>query len=59
MARLSNNPDRDFSAGYQKKDELANWQAEPPLPLDDFFDDPVVLERIGQLIANSIRRSSN
>ena len=58
MARLSTNPDRDFSAGYGKAEpDLDRWQAEPPLPLDDLFNDPVIRERIGQLIGSAMRRS--
>jgi hypothetical protein len=43
MARLSPNPDRDFSAGYEKRDpEIDRLLAEPPLPWDDMLDDPVI-----------------
>ena len=57
MARLSPNPDRDFSAGYEKRDpEIDRLLAEPPLPLDEILDDPVIRERVGKLIGNAMRR---
>ena len=58
MARLSTNPDQDFSVGYEKSaPELDDWREVPPLPLDDLFKDPVVRERIGKLIGSAMRRS--
>ena len=58
MARLSTNPDQDFSAGYEKaQPDLDHWQDEPPLPLHDLFNDPAIRERVGKLIGNAMRRS--
>jgi hypothetical protein len=58
MRRLSPNPDRDFSAGYQKRNpEIDQLLAEPPLPWDDILDDPVIRERVGKLICNAMRRT--
>ena len=57
MARLSPNPDRDFSAGYEKRDpEIDLLLAEPPLPWDDILDDPVIRERVGKMIGNALRQ---
>jgi hypothetical protein len=56
MARLSPNPDRDFSAGYEKRDpEIDRLLAEPPLPWDDILDDPVIRQRVGKLIGDAMR----
>jgi len=55
---LSANPDRDFSAGYEKRDpEIERLLAEPPLPWDDILDDPAIRERVGKLIGNAMRRA--
>ncbi len=57
MARLSPNPDRDFSAGYEKHhSEIDRLLAEPPLPWDDILDDPVIRQRVGKLIGDAMRR---
>ena len=57
MARLSANPDRDFSAGYEKPDpEVERLLAEPPLLLDEILDDPVIRERVGKLIGDAMCR---
>ena len=57
MARLSPNPDRDFSAGYEKRDpEIDRLLAEPPLPWDDILDDPVIRRRVGKLISDAMDR---
>ena len=57
MARLSPNPDRDFSAGYEKCDsEVDRLLAEPPLPWDDILDDPAIRQRVGKLIGDAMRR---
>jgi hypothetical protein len=57
MARLSPNPDRDFSAGYEKRDpEIDRLLAEPPLPWDDILDDPVIRRRVGKLIGDAMDR---
>ena len=45
MRQLDDNPDRDFSAGY----ELLQYV--PEYSYRDVFDDPVVRERVGGLIA--------
>ena len=56
MARLCPNPDRDFSAGYEKRDpEIDRLLAEPPLPWDDILDDPVIRE-VGKLIGTAMDR---
>jgi hypothetical protein len=56
MERLS--ADRDFSAGYEKRDpKIDRLLAEPPLPFDDILDDPLIRERIGKLIGNAMRRA--
>jgi hypothetical protein len=55
---LSANPDRDFSAGYEKRDpEIERLLAAPPLPWDDILDDPAIRERVGKLIGNAMRRA--
>jgi hypothetical protein len=60
MARLPANPDLDFCAGYEKRDpDIDRLLAEPPLPLDDILDDPIVRERVGKLIGNAMRRTLN
>ncbi len=57
MARLSPNPDRNFSAGYEKRDpEIDRLLAEPPLPWDDILDDPVIRQRVGKLIGDAMDR---
>ena len=57
MARLSPNPNRDFSAGYEKRDpEIDRLLAEPPLPWDDILDDPVIRQRVGKLIGDAMRQ---
>jgi hypothetical protein len=57
MARLSPNPDRDFSAGYGKRDsEVDRLLAAPALPWDDILNDPAIRRRVGQLIADAMCR---
>jgi hypothetical protein len=57
MVRLSPNPDRDFSAGYEKRDpEIERLLAYPPLLWDGVLDDPVIRDRIGKLIGSAARR---
>jgi hypothetical protein len=59
MARLSENPDRDFSAGYDKAEsDVHRLLAEPPARLEDVFDSPAIREYVGKLIANTIRKSA-
>lgn len=58
MARLWDNPDRDFSAGHDKiNQDLFRLMAEPPARLEDVFDSPAVREYIGRLIVSAIRKS--
>ena len=45
MRQLDDNPDRDFSAGYEV------LQSVPKYTYRDLLDDPVICERIGELIA--------
>ena len=56
MARLTIKPDHDRSAGNgQPELDLDRLLAEPPLPLDDLFDDSAIRDRIGRLIGNAMR----
>ena len=56
MARLTINPDRDGLAGHgQPKLDLDRLLAEPPLPLDELFDDSAIRDRVGRLIGNAMR----
>ncbi len=58
MARLSENPDRDFSAGYEEpKSDLYRLLDEPPARLEDLFDTPAIREHVGKLIASAISKS--
>jgi hypothetical protein len=60
MARLSTNPDRDFSAGHgQAEFALDPWMADPPATLDDLFNNPDIRARVGQLISNALRQWAN
>jgi hypothetical protein len=57
MAPLSSNPDRDFSAGYGNKElNFGEWWFEPPLLLEDLFDDPAVRKRVGKLISEAAQQ---
>jgi hypothetical protein len=57
MARLSRNPDRDFCAGYGRRDlEIEQAMAGPPLPWDDILDDPAIRNRVGKLIADALHQ---
>ena len=47
MPHRNDNPDRDFSAGY---DELKHV---PEVDYRDVFADPAIRERIGELIARA------
>jgi hypothetical protein len=59
MARLSENPDRDFSAGYDKAgSDLHRLLNEPPARLEDVFNTPAIREYVGKLIADAIRKSA-
>ena len=54
MARRSGSLNRDFLAGYAILD--GHRRAKEPLPpyeLDPIFDDPVIRQRIGELIARA------
>lgn len=54
MAHLSENPDRDFSADYDKAEpDLLRLLAEPPASLHELLNDPAVRERVGKLIASA------
>jgi len=58
MARLSPNPDRDFSAGYERNDpEIERLLNEPPLMWEDILNDPIIRARVGKLIGDAMRRS--
>jgi hypothetical protein len=58
MARLSENPDRDFSADYDKAEpDLFRLLAEPPARLEDVFDNQAIREHVGRLIVNAMRKS--
>jgi hypothetical protein len=51
------NPDCDFSAGYgQKKLNLGDWRSEPPLPLEELFNEPTIRKRVGRLISEAAQR---
>jgi hypothetical protein len=51
MRQLDDNPDRDFSAGY----EVLKYV--PECDYRDVFADPVIRERIGKLIAWAVDRT--
>jgi hypothetical protein len=59
MPRRVENPDRDFSAGYEalkpytSRDDL--WS--PSDDLARLFDDPVIRERVGELIARAVAQA--
>jgi hypothetical protein len=56
MARLSPNPDRDFSAD-DDTDEAVRAQINlPALPFEELFNDPVVRWRFAELISKAMRR---
>jgi hypothetical protein len=61
MPLPSRNPDRDFSAGYDRKeiepdwrDVPSDWRDVPTLSLDDI--DHVIRQRFGRLISDAMRR---
>lgn len=55
MAPLSENPDRDFCAGYgEAEPELKQLLAKPPLSFDELVNDPAVRERVGNVIGNAM-----
>ena len=57
MAPLSSNPDCDFSAGYGNTEtEFGDWRSDPPLPLEQLFDDPTIRQRVGELISDAAQR---
>ncbi len=59
MARLSENPDRDFSAGDDKFEfDLLRLLKEPPARLEDLFDTPAIRDHVGKLIAAAISKSN-
>ena len=59
MARPSQNPDRDFSAGHGTRDpEIERLLDEPPLLWDEILNDPVIRERVGKLIGDAMRRTA-
>jgi hypothetical protein len=47
MPQRDDNPDRDFSAGYEELKSI------PKYDYRDVFDDPVIRERIAKLIARA------
>ena len=51
MRQRDDNPDRDFSAGYEA------LQYVPEYSYRDLFDDPVICGRIGELIAWAVDHS--
>lgn len=51
MPQRDDNPDRDFSAGY----EVLKYV--PEYDYRGLFDDPVIRERVGQLIARAVDHS--
>ena len=57
MVPLSSNPDCDFSAGYGNKElDLRDWRSQPPLPLEELFNDPATRRRVGKLISEAVQR---
>ena len=48
MPKRDDNPDRDFSAGYE------DLKYVPEYDYRDLFDDPVIRDRIGELIARAV-----
>ena len=60
MARLSENPDRNFSTGDDKSgfDVRRLLVAEPPARLEDLFDSPTIRKHVGKLIADAVRKSA-
>jgi hypothetical protein len=58
MARQLENPDRDFSAGYDEAEpDLFRLLAEPPARLEDVFDNPAIRQHVARLIVSAIRKS--
>ena len=54
MARRSGSPDRDFSAGYAiLEGHPCSKEPLPPYEIDPVFDDPMIRQRIGELIARA------
>ena len=46
--------DQGYSADQEAWFSLDRWRAEPPLPLDDLLNNPVIRERIGRLIGDAM-----
>ena len=53
MAQQNDNPDRDFSAGY----EVLKYV--PEYSYRDLFEDPVIRDRVGELIAWAVDPTVN
>jgi hypothetical protein len=51
----SDNPDRNFSAGYGS---LESQELLPPYVLDSIFNDPEIRKRVGDLIARAMKSGS-
>ena len=59
MARLSENPDRNFSTGDDKSEfDVCRLLAEAPARLEDLFDSPAIRKHVGKLIADAVRKSA-
>ena len=59
MARLPNNPDRDFSASQSEDDinaDIAELFASRPLGIVELFVDQIVRMRIASLITEAMNR---
>ena len=56
MSRYLDNPDRDFCADTQNPlDQPLARLGIGRTELDDFFDDPIIRRRIGELISQATR----
>jgi hypothetical protein len=56
MAHLSENPERNYSAGDDESinRDLDRLMAEPAARLEDLFDNPAIREHVGKLIVKAI-----
>ena len=51
-----NEPDCNFSAGFGNKEiDLGDWRSQPPIALEELFDNPDIRERVGKLISKSVQ----
>ena len=56
MAPLSTNPDCNFSAGFGNKEiDLGDWRSQPPVALEELFNNPEIRQRVGKLISKAVQ----